>query len=435
MAATVPTDLTVPEEIAKTIILPESYGHPLEEAVIPAGEWLRDNLPIGKAKVDGFDEVWLVSKHADIQAIEKDNEAFHNGDANPLFNSQADDAFARELTGGTIRTLDSFSYMDPPEHTAYRNALGDTFQPRVVRQKYEAMFTELARQLVDELLDFDGECDFVQDFAAHYPTRITMAVLGVPPEDHAQMLQLTAEFFGGSDPATQRDEYKGLADARSRQWAATVQEFYGFFQQMREQRREDPQDDLISFVNTLKANGEPWPEHIMNGFLATVAPAGIDTTKSAIAGAILAFNRFPDQWDLVKSGGDKILPSLVDESIRWVTPTKNFMRNATRDIDYNGIPMKAGDRLCMMLFSGNRDADVFADPHTFDATRRPNPHLSFGYGPHVCLGQHIAKTEMRILFSELLPRLKSIEIVGELEREQSNLVSNWRTMPVRFVKA
>jgi cytochrome P450 len=434
MAITQQTQLDVPPDIARAIIVPESYGHPLEEEVIPAGEWLREHLPIGRAKVDGYDAAWLVSKHADIQQIAKDNELFHNGDANPLFNSQADDAFARELTGGSTRTLDSFSYMDPPEHTSYRGALGDYFQPKVIRQKYEARFTELAKQLVDELMDFDGECDFVQDFAAHYPTRVTMAVLGVPPEDHAQMLKLTAEFFGGHDPAMQREEFKGLPDAQSRQWAATVQEFYGFFQQMREERRDAPQEDLISFVNTLVANGEPWPEHIQNGFLATVAPAGIDTTKSAIAGAIIAFTRFPDQWDLVKSD-EKTIPGLVDEALRWTTPTKNFMRNATRDTELNGIEINAGDRMCLMLFSGNRDADVFARPHDFDVTRRPNPHLSFSHGPHVCLGQHIAKAEMRILFSELLPRLKSIEVVGEPEREQSNLVSNWRTLPVRFTKA
>jgi len=432
--ATVARELVVPDEIARAIILPQSYGRPLEEDVIPAGEWLRNTMPIGRAKVEGYDEVWLLSKHADIQAVAKDNDLFHNGDANPLFNSQADDAFARELTGGTTRTLDSFSYMDPPEHTGYRAALGDYFQPKVIRQKYEATFTKLAKQLVDELMDFDGECDFVQDFAAHYPTRVTMAVLGVPPEDHAKMLQLTAEFFGGADPAMQREEFKGLPDAQSRQWAATVKEFYGFFQQMREQRQAEPQDDLITFVNTLEANGEPWPEHIKNGFLATVAPAGIDTTKSAIAGSVIAFTRFPDQWDLVKSD-EKLIPGLVDESIRWVTPTKNFMRNATRDTELRGIPIKAQDRLCMMLFSGNRDEDVFPNPHDFDVTRRPNPHVAFSHGPHVCLGQHIARTEMRILFSELLQRLKSIELTGEPEREQSNLVSNWRTMPVRFTKA
>jgi cytochrome P450 len=261
-----------------------------------------------------------------------------------------------------------------------------------------------------------------------------MAVLGVPREEHARMLNLTKEFFGGADPAMQREEFKGLEDAQSRQWAATVQEFYGFFGDLRQQRREHPQPDLTTFVNELEANGEAWPDHIRNGFLATVAPAGIDTTAAAITGAIIAFTRFPDQFELVKSD-PKLIPGLVDESLRWTTPTKNFMRNATCDTVLNGVPIKAMDRICMMLFSGNRDEDVFSSPHEFDVTRRPNRHLSFSHGPHICLGQHIAKAEMRILFAELLPRLKSIELAGEPERERSNLVTNWRSLPVRFTKA
>jgi len=432
--ASVDTSAVVPNEIARAIVLPASYGRPLEEVVIPAGEWLRENMPVGRAHVEGYDPVWLVSRHADIQTVAKNNDLFHNGDINPLLHSQADDEFARGVTGGTTRTLDSFSYMDPPEHQGYRSALGDYFQPGVIRRKYEELFRDLAKELVNELMDFDGECDFVQDFAAHYPTRVTMAILGVPKEEHGRMLHLTAEFFGGADPEMPREEFRGLPGAASRQWAATVQDFYGFFQQLRDERREHPQDDLTSFVNTLEADGDPWPEHIKNGFLATVAPAGIDTTKSAIAGAVVAFTQFPDQFNLVK-GDPKLIPSLVDESIRWTTPTKNFMRNATAATELRGIPIDAMDRICMMLFSGNRDEEVFDRPHDFDATRRPNRHLAFSHGPHICIGQHIAKTEMRILFEELLPRLGSIELAGEPEREQSNLVSNWRTMPVRFTKA
>jgi cytochrome P450 len=232
----------------------------------------------------------------------------------------------------------------------------------------------------------------------------------------------------------QRAEFRGLPDAQSRQWAATVQEFYGFFQQLRELRRAHPTDDLTTFVDSLETDGKPWPQKIMNGFLATVAPAGIDTTAAAITGAIIAFTRFPDQFELVKRD-PSLIPGLVDESIRWTTPTKNFMRNATQDTELRGIPIQAMDRTCMMLFSGNRDEDVFPAPDDFDVTRRPNRHLSFSHGPHVCLGQHIARTEMRILFTELLPRLKSIELAGEPEREKSNLVSNWRSLPVRFTKA
>jgi cytochrome P450 len=154
------TDLpTVPAAIARAVILPESYGHPLEEVVIPAGEWLRTNMPVGLAHVDGYDPVWLVSKHADIQSVAADNGLFHNGDINPLLHNQADDEFARSITGGSTRTLDSFSYMDPPEHTSYRSSLGDFFQPAAIRRKYEERFRSLAEEIVEEFMDFDGRCD------------------------------------------------------------------------------------------------------------------------------------------------------------------------------------------------------------------------------------------------------------------------------------
>jgi cytochrome P450 len=143
--------------------------------------------------------------------------------------------------------------------------------------------------------------------------------------------------------------------------------------------------------------------------------------------------RFPDQFELIKSNPD-LISGLVDESIRWSTPTKHFVRSAARDTEIHGVPIQAMDRVCMLLFSGNRDEHVYQRPDDFDITRSPNRHLSFSHGPHVCLGQHIAKFDIQVLFSELLPRLKSIELAGEPERDQSNLVSNWRTLPIRFTK-
>jgi len=423
-----------PDEIARAVILPESYGH-FEEVVLPAAAWLRENMPVASAELPGYDRVWLLAKYDDIRAVAKDAELFHNADSNPFLNNQADDAFARELTGGTTRTLETLTYMDPPEHTMYRAPLNPHFAAGITRQKYEQLFTELARQVVDDFMKFEGRvCDFVQDFAPLYPTRVTMALMGVPPEDHSRMLHLTQEFFGASDPAMQRDEFKGLPDAHARQWTATVKEFTGFFQDLRDRRREHPEDDITTLVNGLPAGDGTWPDEVANGFLAGLAPAGIHTTGAAVSGAILAMTQFPEQFDLVKANPD-LIPGLVDESLRWSSPTKHFMRNATRDTEIRGVPVEAGDRVCMLLFSGNRDEAVYPHPDDFDVTRSPNRHLSFSHGPHVCLGQHIAKVEMQILFSELLPRLGSIERAGEPEREQGNLVSNWRTLPIRFTRA
>lgn len=144
--------------------------------------------------------------------------------------------------------------------------------------------------------------------------------------------------------------------------------------------------------------------------------------------------RYPDQWQLVKRNPE-LIPGLVDESIRWATPTKTFMRNATEDTTVGGVEIAADDRIVNLLFSGNRDPEVFPDPDHFDVTRNATRHLSFGFGPHRCLGQHIATTEMRILYEELLPRLESVELAGEPLRERSSLVAGLKTLPIRFEKA
>jgi cytochrome P450 len=426
--------LTVPEEIAAAVILPESYER-FEEVTLPAAAWLRDNMPVGRAELPGYDPLWILSRHAEISEVLKDAKRFHNADFNPILETRSSDDFTRSINDGSTRIFDSMSYMDPPEHPQYRKVLAKKFEPATVRAEYEARFRRLAVELVDEFVEIDGECDFIADFATHYPVRVTMSILGVPPEDHLRMLTLTKEFFGGADPDTQREEFKGFDDAPARQWAAATAEFQAFFQELREQRAIDPQDDLTTFANALlTTEGSPWPDRIKNSFLATIAPAGIDTTVSAIASGMLGMIRYPDQWRLVKESPD-LIPGLVDESIRWATPTKTFMRNATVETTVGGVPLQAMDRIVNLLFSGNRDPEVFADPDRFDVTRNATRHLSFGFGPHRCLGQHIATTEMRILFEELLPRLDSVELTAAPQRERSSLVSGLKTLPIRFHKA
>jgi cytochrome P450 len=432
--ATNVASLSVPEEIAAAVILPESYES-FETVTLPAAAWLRENMPVGRAEVPGYDPLWILSRHAEISEVLKDAKRFHNADFNPILETRSSDDFTRSINGGSTRIFDSMSYMDPPEHPSYRKVLAKKFEPSVVRAEYEERFRQLAVELVEEFMSIEGECDFVADFATHYPVRVTMSLIGVPPEDHMRMLTLTKEFFGGADPDTQREEFKGLDDAPARQWAAATAEFQSFFQELREQRAIAPEDDLTTFANTLlTTEGSPWPDRIKNSFLATIAPAGIDTTVSAIASGMHGMIRYPDQWSLVKERPE-LIPGLVNESLRWATPTKTFMRNATSDTSIGGVPVQAMDRIVNLLFSGNRDAEVFPDPDRFDITRNATRHLSFGFGAHRCLGQHIATTEMRILFEELLPRLRSVELVGEPQRERSSLVSGLKTLPIRFQKA
>jgi cytochrome P450 len=421
--------LRVPDDVAGAVMKPESYVSQ-EDVVLPACRWLRSNLPVGRAEIDGWDPVWLVSRHVDMVAVARDQATFHNGDF-PHLPSHATVEFYQQASRGTARSFDYPSYMDPPEHPKFRASVLPHFRPGSVRAHYEERARRFAREAVDELMERDGECDFVRDFAKAYPLRVILSVLGVDEHEAPRMLQLTREFFGINDPANLRDEFKDLPDAAARQWAAVIGELQDYFRDLRATRRAKPADDLISAINQCAIDGEPWPDRYADSFLAGVAPAGHDTTSSTVAGGMLGLIRFPEQLAKVKAD-PSLLPGLVEESLRYATPAKHFMRTAVADTRIDDVAVTAGDRVMMLFVSGNRDETVFADPDAFDIARHPNPHITFSQGPHICVGLHLAKLEMRVLWEELLPRIDSVELAGDIEFEQGNLVSGLKTLPIRF---
>jgi cytochrome P450 len=423
----------VPDNVARAVVLPASYAD-LEATVYPACRWLRENAPIGRAKVKGYDPLWLIAKHADIKTVLRDAELFHNADANIMLQPKAGDDYLRNLLGGTTHVLNNLSYMEPPEHTAYRNATAFSFLPAQVR-KFEPRFREIAKEAVDRLMEHDGEVDFVEALSSRYPLNAVLEMLGVPPEDYDLMLKLTQDTFGGDDPDWKREEVEASPEAMAKQWLLSVEDSYAYFEVIRKDRLANPRDDLATSIVTAKLeNGEAMPERIQNHLTTSIALAGHDTTNSAISAAMHGLAKFPEAFDKVKAD-PKLIAGLVDEGLRWATPAKHFMRNATRDTQLNATEIKSGDRLMCLFVSGNFDEDVFPDPHRFDVARRPNPHLSFSFGPHVCLGQHIAKIEMRALFDELIPRLGSVELTGEPRLKVSNFVSGFKSLPIRFTKA
>jgi cytochrome P450 len=260
-------------------------------------------------------------------------------------------------------------------------------------------------------------------------------MLGVPEEDYELMLKLTQDTFGGEDPDWNREDIPLTPEAAATQWQAAVLDFERYFAGLLEERKDAPRDDLITMIVTTRLeDGEPMPPLFQNHYISGLAAAGHDTTNSALSGGVLGLARFPDQLALAKSD-PRMIGGLVDESLRYATPAKHFMRNATVDTEIAGIPVKAMERVMCLFVSGNRDEEVFPDPERFDITRRPNPHLSFSHGPHVCLGQHIARLEMRVLFEELLPRVKSIELLGEPVWKVANFVGGIKSLPLRIVPA
>lgn len=427
-------DLTVPEDVARAVILPASYGD-LDGTVYPAWRWLRANLPLGKAKIDGYDPIWLVSRHKTVQHVCREAELFNNAGANIMFQPQAGDEYLRGILGGTTHVMDNLSYMEPPVHSDYRMAQAHHFLPAQIR-KFDPRFKEIAKVAVDNFMGQpDGEVDGVSSLSARYPLNAVLEILGVPPEDYELMLKITQDTFGGDDPDWKRDDVPPTPEAMAKQWQMAVADAEAYFDEIRRDRTANPRDDLATSIITSRlSNGELMPERIQNQMALSIAIAGHDTTNSAISAGLEGLARFPDQLALAKEN-PKLIPGLVEESLRWATPAKHFTRDCTADTEVDGIPIEKGDRLMCAFVSANFDEDVFPDPHRFDITRRPNPHMAFSFGPHVCLGQHIAKIEMRWLFTELVPRLGTLELAGEPVLKVSNFVSGFKSLPLRFTRA
>jgi cytochrome P450 len=282
----------------------------------------------------------------------------------------------------------------------------------------------LARRYVDLMVERGGECDFVADVAVHYPLSVILSLLGLPESDFGRMLQLTQEIFGGDDPERRRGE-------SPEEQMAVVLDFFAYFQRLINDRRETPTEDLASAIANARIDGEHLNDLDAASYFVIIATAGHDTTSSTIAGGMHALVQNPEQ--LAKLRADpSLLPSAVDEIIRWVTPVKEFMRTATRDYDIGGTTIKEGEQLLLLYPSGNRDETEFDRPDEFDVTRKPNRHVAFGAGVHFCLGAQLARMETQALFAELLPRLEQVELAGTVEGVHSTFVSGLKRLPIRY---
>ncbi len=438
MTSTIQPDANtvIPDDIAQQIVLPE--GHRDDARLFDAYRWLRENNPLGVARVDGYDPLYLVSKHADIMEIERQPDIFTSaggedkGAFNPILANQAGDEFTKSINNGSLRILETLTYLDPPEHTVIKDIAADWFRPNNLKQ-WEDSIRVLARESVDRLLDTDGSIDFVKDFALQYPLHVIMSLFGVPETDEPRMMALTQEFFGTADPDAAREDIEPLTpDAAAKQWVATIGDFYAYFDALLEDRRANPTGDLASIISIAKdADGEYFPREVAYGYFIAIATAGHDTTSSTLAGGVHALSQNPSLLARLK-GDLSLVPNLVNESLRWASPVKHFMRTALAPYTLRGVDLQPGDRFMLLYQSGNRDIDVFTDPDVFDIDRRPNKHIAFGYGPHMCIGQHLAKLELKVMFETLLPHLDAVEITADPRYIQTNFVGGLKNMPVQL---
>lgn len=420
--------MTIPTELAETIVDPKAYadGKRVDEAF----SWLRKEAPLDQAHVEGFDPFWVVTRHADILEVERQNDLFHNGDRSATLTTIEADRKVREMMGGSPHLVRSLVQMDNPDHMAYRRLTQGSFVPQNLRS-LEARIREIAKGFIDHMLAMGDRCDFARDVAFLYPLHVVMEVIGVPESDEPRMLKLTQELFGNADPDLNRSGAVLDVDAGVDSIQSVVMDFMTYFNAITEDRRANPRNDLASVIANGTVNGQPLGHLEAMSYYIIAATAGHDTTSSTTAGAMWALAQNPEQFAKVKAN-PALIPGLVEESIRWVTPVKHFMRTATADAELAGKKIAKGDWMMLSYPSGNRDEAVFKDPFKFDVERTPNKHVAFGYGAHVCLGQHLARMEMRILWEELFARVNSVELNGEPRNMVANFVCGPKSVPISF---
>lgn len=370
--------------------------------------WHRPLSSLFDVEEPGF---WAVTRRADIQFVSQHPELFTSAQGVALDPMPAD----------VQKFATFFLMMDPPEHTVYRRLISSAFTPRNVRRIEEQIHAN-AVDIVDQLIGA-GNVDFVETCSAQLPMRTISDMLGVPKADQPALAKAAEKLFSMSD-----DEYATLEERAM----ATINEIMLISNtgvELAKFRRANPGDDLMTSIVNAEVDGHRLTDDEIGAFLILLASAGNDTTKQTTTHAMMALAANPDQRDWLIEDFDGRIGLAVEEFVRWATPVIQFARFATEDVEVAGQTVEAGEKVGLFYCSANRDETVFTDPHRFDLSRSPNPHLGFGGGgPHFCLGNQLAKTELRNLFRELLTRLKTVEF-GEPELLYSSFVHGIKRVP------
>lgn len=408
VTAVPPTDLA---SAGAVFCDPRAYSS--DAVFYPACAVLRAEAPVHRVEVEGFNPFWAITKHEDLLAIERNTSEWLAA-PRPALGPASKDASRGDIP---IRSL---VQMDPPDHSAFRQIGSGWFRPGQLKA-LEAEVRDLARRWVDRMAALGGRCDFVADIALHFPLHVIMSVLGLPEADYPRLLKLTQEVFGSDDPEYGREDDP----------MAVLVDFFNYFQALTADRRARPTGDLASAIANATLDGKPLADLEAAGYYVIVATAGHDTTSSTIAGGLHALVDNPSEMERLRKHPE-LVPSAVEEMIRWVSPVKQFMRTAATDQVIRGVRIPAGDSVLLSFPSANRDEDVFTDAERFDTTREPNRHLGFGFGAHFCLGAQLARLEAKAFFSEMLPRLRSAQLAGEPEYLETLFVGGPKHLPIRY---
>lgn len=378
---------------------------------------LRAEAPVAYIEPPGHPPFWAITKHADIVEAASQPQIF----------SSAQGITLDMDVGGMAAAAEMLVYLDPPRHGAMRQLANRKFSRRAVAARSDDIH-RIAVDVVDKASTGGelGQCDFADEFAAPLPVAVIAWVLGVPAGDWDQLFHWTNEIIGKEDSEYRRPgESPGQTSMRARG------ELHGYFEKLVEVRRRDPQDDLVTELALSELDGQPLNHQQLVTYCELLVEAGNQTARDAIAGGMLAFCEHADQWEKLRSHPE-LLPDAVEEILRWVTPISYFRRTATQDCELRGTKIQAGDKVALYWASANRDEDVFEDPFEFRIDRQPNQHLVFGFGPHLCMGAHVARAELQAIFGLLLTRMTSFEQSGPVERLNSSINGAIKHLPIRY---
>jgi cytochrome P450 len=373
---------------------------------------LRERAPVawhpykdgpGFLALTGYDEVVAVSRDSVTWSSETDA---------VYFDVPGPDDFA-DMRGVMMLT------MDPPRHTKLRALVNKGFTPRQVAKLNERI-ADMARDVVDKVIE-KGECDFVKDVAGALPSYVIAELLGIPLEDGYRLYELTEITNAGL-----------LGDARV---SEAGMQMFAYAAELATRKRAQPGDDIATSLLHAEVDGQRLTDMEFNFFFILLLNAGGDTTRNLVAGGMRVLMENPEE--LAKLEADpSLLPTAVEEMLRYVSPVISFVRTATKDTELRGVRVNKGDRAAMFYPSANRDETQFADPDLFDITRTPNPHMAFGGGgTHFCLGANLGRVEAAAIVPEVLSRMKNLELAGPVERMPSTLINGIHSMPVRFTPA
>jgi len=380
-----------------------------------------------EAPIAWFDEeppnhgFWSVHRYADIVDMSRDTATFSSATGVSFEEPTADDMQAR-------RTIID---MDPPAHTKLRKVLGPSFTPRAVAV-YEHFVRGLTTAALDGALPL-GSFDFVEYVAKEVPIRVLARIMGLPEPQLDDFIELGDKLIANTDPEItdvvwgrdDTDEYR-LFPFRS----PYGKQLWEIGRELLKDRRGHARDDLLSMLMSAEIDGQALTEVDLDNLFSIMVIAGNETTRIAIAQGILAFCERPDEWDRLRADS-RALNSATEEVLRWSCPTHFMRRTASKDVSVQGVDMKKGDKVVLWYVSGNRDEEVFEEPDRFDVGRSPNPHLSFGRGgPHMCLGAHLARLEVRIVLDELTKRVVRFGLAGEPARTRTNFTNGLKRLPV-----